>query len=177
MLGQGLIDESVARGIDELLAEGEPPARAFAVSGISEESLLRFLSCELGFPFVELEGRTFSKEFLSQFPARLLLDRHIMPVESETGELLAATSDPFDTSAVDELCLATGHDFQVALAPLAEIDRCIKRYLGVGADTVQSMISEAGGNGLQVIETDPDDGGPFCGLRHPLRQSDPDRGH
>ncbi len=158
MLGQGLIDESVARGIDELLAEGEPPARAFAVSGISEESLLRFLSRELGFPFVELEGRTFSKEFLSQFPARLLLDRHIMPVESETGELLAATSDPFDTSAVDELCLATGHDFQVALAPLAEIDRCIKRYLGVGADTVQSMISEAGGNGLQVIETDPDEG-------------------
>ena len=75
MLGQGLIDESVARGIDELLAEGEPPARAFAVSGISEESLLRFLSRELGFPFVELEGRTFSKEFLSQFPARLLLDR------------------------------------------------------------------------------------------------------
>jgi len=158
MLGQGLIDESVARGIDELLAEGEPPARAFAVSGISEESLLRFLSRELGFPFVELEGRTFSKEFLSQFPARLLLDRHIMPVESETGELLAATSDPFDTSAVDELCLATGHDCQVALAPLAEIDRCIKRYLGVGADTVQSMISEAGGNGLQVIETDPDEG-------------------
>ena len=158
MLGQGLIDESVARGIDELLAEGEPPARAFAVSGISEESLLRFLSRELGFPFVELEGRTFSKEFLSQFPARLLLDRHIMPVESETGELLAATSDPFDTSAVDELCLATGHDFQVALAPLAEIDRCIKRYLGVGADTVQSMISEAGGNGFQVIETDPDEG-------------------
>lgn len=158
MLGQGLIDESVARGIDELLAEGEPPARAFAVSGISEESLLRFLSRELGFPFVELEGRTFSKEFLSQFPARLLLDRHIMPVESETGELLVATSDPFDTSAVDELCLATGHDFQVALAPLVEIDRCIKRYLGVGADTVQSMISEAGGNGLQVIETDPDEG-------------------
>ncbi len=157
MLGQGLIDESTARGIDELLAEGEPPARAFAVSGISEESLLRFLSRELGLPFIELEGRAFSKGFLSQFPARLLLDRHIMPVESETGELLVATSDPFDTSTVDELCLATERDFQVALAPLAEIDRCIKQYLGVGADTVQSMISEAGGNGLQVIDTDADE--------------------
>ncbi len=157
MLDQGLIDESAARGIGELLAEGEPPARAFAISGIGEESLLRFLSHELGLPFIELESRTFSKAFVSQFPARLLLDRHIMPVELETGELLAVTSDPFDTSAIDELCLATGRDLRVALAPLADIDRCIKRYLGVGADTVQSMISEAGGNGFQVIDTDRDE--------------------
>ena len=157
MLDEGLIDESTARGIGSLLADGEPPARAFAVGGVGEESLLRFLAREFDLPYVELEARTFSKDFLARFPARLLLDRHILPVESETGELLAVTSDPFDTSAVDELSLATGRDFRLALAPLADIDRCIKRYLGVGADTVQSMISEAGENGLQVIDTDPDD--------------------
>ncbi len=65
-------------------------------------------------------------------------------------------SNPFDTSAIDELRLATGRDFQIALAPSAEIDQCIKQYLGVGADTVQSMISEAGENGFQVIDTDTD---------------------
>ena len=157
MLGQGLIDESAARGIDSLLAEGEPPARAFAVNGLAEEPLLRFMAHELGLVFAELEHRTFSKDFLAQFPARILLDRHIVPIEGEHGELLAVTSDPFDTSAIDELRLATGKDFQVALAPLTEIDRCIKRHLGVGADTVQSMISEAGENGLQVIDTDADD--------------------
>jgi type II secretion system protein E len=154
MLDQGMIDESVARGIDGLLAEGQPPTRAFAVNGVAEEPLLRFLARELGLTYVELEHRTFSREFLGRFPARVLLDRHILPVEGEHGELLAVTSDPFDSSGLDELRLASGKDLQVALAPLAEIDRCIKRYLGVGADTVQSMISEAGENGLQVIDTE-----------------------
>ncbi|MBN1507839.1 MAG: type II secretion system ATPase GspE [Sedimentisphaerales bacterium] len=157
MVDKGLIDESAARGITGLLAEGEPPARAFAVNGVAEETLLRFLAHELRLPFVELEHRTFSKESLAKFPARILLEKHILPVEGEDSALLAVTSDPFNTSAVDELRLATGKDFHIALAPLAEIDRCIKRYLGVGADTVQSMISEAGENGLQVIDTDADD--------------------
>jgi len=157
MLDQGLIDESAARRISESLAQGEPPARAFAACGVADEPLLRFLARELGLAFVELESRAFSREFLARFPARLLLDKHILPVEGDNGGLLAVTSDPFDTSAIDELCLATGRDFQIGLAPLADIDRCIKRHLGVGADTVQSMISQAGENGLQVIDTDADD--------------------
>jgi len=157
MVKQGLIDETAARGINGLLASGEPPARAFATCGLAEESLLDFWMREFGYPHVELENRSFSKEFLSRFPARILLDKHVIPVQGDDGQVLVVTSNPFDTSAVDELRLATGQDFRVALAPLAEIDRCIKRYLGVGADTVQTMISEAGENGLQVIDTEADD--------------------
>jgi len=157
MVKQGLIDESAARGIDGLLASGEPPTRAFAACGLAEETLLGFWTREFGYPHVELENRSFSKEFLARFPARILLEKHVIPVEGDDGEVLVVTSNPFDTSAVDELRLATGQDFRVALAALTEIDRCIKRYLGVGADTVQSMISEAGENGLQVIDTDSDD--------------------
>jgi len=157
MVQQGLIDETAARGISGLLASGEPPTRAFAACGVAEEPLLRFWTREFGYPYVELEQRSFSKKFLAQFPARVLLDKHVIPVEGADGEVLVVTSNPFDTSAVDELRLATGQDLRVALAPLADIDRCIKRYLGVGADTVQSMISEAGDNGLQVIDTDSDD--------------------
>jgi general secretion pathway protein E/type IV pilus assembly protein PilB len=157
MVDQGLIDESVARGISGLLAEGEPPSRAFTTCGVAEDALLPFLARELGLAFVEIEQQEFSKEFLAQFPARILLDKHILPVPGPNGQLFAVTSNPFDTSAIDELRLASGRDFQVGLAPQVAIDRCIKRYLGVGADTVQSMISEAGENGLQVIDTEADD--------------------
>jgi len=55
MLSRGLIDEAAARGVRELLAAGEAVPRAFAASGVSEDVLLRFLSEELGLPFVELE--------------------------------------------------------------------------------------------------------------------------
>jgi type II secretion system protein E len=157
MVDQGLIDESAARGISGLLAGGEPPSRAFTACGVADDTLLRFLARELGLAFVELDQQEFSKEFLAQFPARVLLDKHIMPVQGNDSELLAVTSNPFDTSAIDELRLATGREFQMALAPLTEIDRAIKRHLGVGADTVQSMISEAGENGLQIIDTESDE--------------------
>jgi general secretion pathway protein E/type IV pilus assembly protein PilB len=157
MVDQGLIDESVARGISGLLAEGEPPSRAFATCGVGDDALLQFLARELGLTFVDIEKQEFPKEFLAQFPARILLDKHILPVQREDGEFLAVTSNPFDTSALDELRLATGRDFQVGVAPQEAIDRCIKRHLGVGADTVQSMISEANENGFKVIDTDADD--------------------
>ena len=156
MVKEGLIDESAAMRIQGLLAKGELPARALAASGLAEDKLLRFLAREFRCPYVELEKHSFSKKFLGQFPARILLDKHVIPLDAENGDILTVTSNPFDTSAIDELRLATGRDFQIALAPLAEIDRCIKQYLGVGADTVQSMISEAGENGFQVIDTDSD---------------------
>ncbi|MBL7189559.1 MAG: Flp pilus assembly complex ATPase component TadA [Phycisphaerae bacterium] len=157
MVQEGLLDETAARGLSGLLASGERPARAFAACGLAEEPLLHFWTRQFGYPYVELEQCSFSKQFLAQFPARVLLDKHVIPVEGTNGEVLVVTSNPFETSAIDQLRLATGLDLQMALAPLTEINRCIKRYLGVGADTVQSMISEAGENGLQVIDTDADD--------------------
>ena len=157
MVQEGLIDDSAARGLSGLLASGEPPARAFAACGLAEEPLLQFWKRQFGYPYVELERCSFSREFLAQFPARVLLDKHVIPVEGTNGEVLVVTSNPFDGSAIDQLRLATGLDLRMALAPLAEIDRCIKRHLGVGADTVQSMISEAGENGLRVIDTDAEE--------------------
>ncbi|MBN1805906.1 MAG: type II secretion system ATPase GspE [Sedimentisphaerales bacterium] len=156
MLEQGLIDENTARGVLALLAKGESLTRAFLTSGLAEDVLLKFLAHEFQYRYVELDKCTFSKKFLAQFPARVLLDKHVIVLDGENGDIFAVMSNPFDTSAIDELRLATGRDFQIALAPLENIDQCIKQYLGVGADTVQSMISEAGENGFQVIDTDSD---------------------
>jgi general secretion pathway protein E/type IV pilus assembly protein PilB len=156
MVEQGLIDESAAQGVLGLLAKGELFTRALLASGLAEDPLLRFLAREFQYPYVELDKCSFSKEFLAQFPARVLLDKHVIPLDEGNGDLFTVMSNPFDTSAIDELRLATGRDFKIALAPSADIDQCIKQYLGVGADTVQTMISEAGENGFQVIDTDID---------------------
>jgi type II secretion system protein E len=155
LLRSDVLDEHAATRVREQLNRGRPFGEALRANGIAEEKPLRFLAKELGLVFVELESRSISKEFLSQFPAKTLLDRHILPLQDGRG-LLAVTNDPFDSTGTDELRLATGKDFQVALAPQADIDRCIKRFLGVGADTVQSMISEAADIGLQVIDADPE---------------------
>ena len=86
MVQEELIDESAAQGISGLLASGEPPTRAFGACGLAEEPLLRFWTREFGYPYVELEQRSFSKKFLAQFPARVLLEKHVIPVEEADGE-------------------------------------------------------------------------------------------
>ena len=106
MVEQGLIDDAAARAVTKLLASGEPPARAFATCGIAEEQLLRFWSDQFDWPYVELERCSFSKAFLARFPARILLDKRVIPVENGDDEVIVVTNNPFDTSAIDELRLA-----------------------------------------------------------------------
>jgi len=88
MVQEGLLDESAARGLSGLLASGESPTRAFAACGLAEEPLLRFWTRQFGYPYVELEQEQFSKQFLAQFPARVLLDKHVIPVEGTDSEVL-----------------------------------------------------------------------------------------
>jgi type II secretion system protein E len=152
LVEESLLDKQAADVVRMRLAEGDTLDQALLTGGLSEEQMLRCLAEEFNYPYIDLEQHHPSKEFLSQFPARILLDKHVLPMEGPDGCLFAVTNNLFDTSAADELRLATGKDFRLALAPLSEIDRCIRRCLGVGADTVQSLISEAGENALRIID-------------------------
>lgn len=158
MLQEGLLDKQAAERIRAYCAEGNTLDQALLVAGgLSEEQMLRYLAKEYQFAYLDLEHYHPTKEFLSQFPARILLERRVLPLEECDGMVLVATCKLFDTTGVDELRLATGRDFRLALAPSSEIDRCIKRCLGVGADTVQLMVSQAAENGLQIIDQETDD--------------------
>lgn len=155
LVKKGLLDEPAALGVRTRMADGATLREALAMGGMAEEKLLHFLAQELGMAFIEVEKEEVTKEFLQQFPAKVLLEGHVLPLPGENGDTLVAIHDPFDTSAVDQLRLATGRSFRIGLAPLAEIDRQVKRFLGVGADTVQSLISEAGA--FQILDADTDD--------------------
>jgi len=154
----GLLDEPSARRVQGLVAEGRPLDEALlAAGGLPEDQLLRYLSEEFHVPYVDLEQHPPQKEFLAQFSARILLEHRLLPLRQENGIVTVATSRLFDTSGMDELRLASGLEFRVALAPSAEITRCIKGLLGVGADTLQSLVSEAEDEGVQVVDREADE--------------------
>ncbi len=155
---EGLLDKNRLASVMSRINEGEPLEKA-VLSGnlISEEEVLRFLAREFDYPFIDLKGCSPSKDFLTQFPAKILLKRQIVPLQNDDGSITVVTSLISDTSGLDELRLATGKDFSPALAPSGEILDCIKRCLGVGADTVQSMVTEVGDNGLQIINQELED--------------------
>lgn len=117
---------------------------------VPEPEVLRTLAAHFGQPFIESLDSATSREYLQQFPARILLQHHIVPLREDDGAILVATGNLFDTAGLDELRLATGRDVRPVICPRSEIDTCIKSLLGVGADTLQSL---AGATDISVVET------------------------
>jgi len=155
---KGLLDADAASRARSFMGEGKSLEEALlAADGLSEEALLRFLAETFELPFVDterLENNPPSREFLSLFPARLLLRHRLLPLEERDGVVTVATSRITDATALDELRLASGRDLSPVLAPASEIDRTLKKMLGVGADTLQTLTADSE---LQVIDAREDD--------------------
>jgi general secretion pathway protein E/type IV pilus assembly protein PilB len=159
MQSAGVIGEGEAQSAIGRVFAGERLEQALmSESKLPEGEILRFLSEEFDYPMIDLEKSSPTKAFLTKFPARILLKRQVLPLENGGGTPFLVSSTVSDTAGMDELRLATGMDFKPALAPTEEILKCIKRCLGVGADTVQSMVTAEMDNGLRIIDQlDEDD--------------------
>lgn len=157
---KGLLSEDDLQQAHQSLRGNGDLIPSLVQSGIlTEQQLLQHLAQEFQCPYLEnLDRYSTSRDALSRFDARILLERQIAPIELEKDHLYAVISDPFDLTGIEELRLLTGCDLEIALAPKTEIARYIKQYLGLGADTIQTMMDEAQANGLQFL-TQYEDGG------------------
>jgi len=155
LVKKGLLDARTLERVNAARASGRPLDEALLTAGdVGEENLLRILAAEFRVPYTDLVQCEVSREFLSRFPTRILLEYRLLPLREDDGIVDLAASRLFDTTGLDELRLATGKEFRVILAPSAEIDRCIKRLLGVGADTVESLVSDAA---IHVIDEETEE--------------------
>ena len=128
MVEERLLDTPAAERALALMSEGKSLDQAvLACDGVSEEQLLRFLARVFDLPYADLEHAEPTKEFLSKFPTRLLVQHNLLPLEERDGVVLVATCSVCDSAGLDELRVACGRDVRPAVAPSAEIDRHIKR--------------------------------------------------
>ncbi len=109
----------------------------------SEENVLRWLAKEYGLVFTTLEDIEPEKEVISLFPARILLREGLLPLRRVNGVVDVATSRLFATQGFDTLKAMTGLRLRPVLAPTEAIQREMKKRLGVGADTIDTLKEEA----------------------------------
>ena len=120
----------------------------------SEEEVLRWLAKEYDVPFTSLDDIEPDKQVLSLFPARILLKDELLPLRRINGCIEVATSRLFDTQGVDALKSMTGLRLKPVLAPTEAIQREMKKRLGVGADTIDTLGEESS---FQVVDENPED--------------------
>ncbi len=129
--------------VEECLAGTDDPA------ALTEAAILCRLAGIYGLRYSDLEGVEPDRQVLSLFPARLLLKDEVLPLGRMGEAVEIATSRLYATEVLDTLRTLTGQRLRPVLAPSAAIARQTKRWLGVGADTIDSLQEQAG---LQVID-------------------------
>ena len=120
---------------------------------LTEDAVLRWLAKEYDVAYSSLEDVEPDKEVLSLFPARLLLKDELLPLRRENGTVEIATSRLFATQGLDALKSLTGLKLRPVLAPTEAIQREMKKRLGVGADTIDTLGEEAS---FQVVDENED---------------------
>ena len=116
-------------------ANGKPIAH-------SEDEILRWLAREYDLGFTTLDDIEPDRELLSLFPARALLKEELLPLRRVNGSVEVATSRLFATQGMDTLRALTGLKIKPVIAPGEAIQREMKKRLGVGADTIDTLGEE-----------------------------------
>ncbi|RJP26547.1 MAG: type II/IV secretion system protein [Candidatus Omnitrophota bacterium] len=115
----------------------------------TEEEVLQWLAVEYSLPISNLDEIELDRQLLSQFPARILLKEEILPLQRVNGSIEVATSRLFATHGMDTLQILTGLKINPVLAPREAILRELKKRLGVGADTINSLDEDSS---FQVVD-------------------------
>jgi general secretion pathway protein E/type IV pilus assembly protein PilB len=126
-----------------------------------EEDVLRWLAREYGLTYAPLEDMAPDRELLSLFPARILLKEELLPLRRVNGVVEMATCRLFATQGLDGLRTLTGLNLKPVLAGSEAIQRELKKWLGVGADTIGTLDEE---KGIQVLDEMGEDNDLDAGL-------------
>jgi general secretion pathway protein E/type IV pilus assembly protein PilB len=153
LLRRGLLDKNQIEQARLAQSEGVRLDQAAVQLGfVTEDAALRALADEVGLAFVDLVDADVDLELLKDFPSRFIHRESLFPVHRNNGTLIVATSDPFNLYPLDELSVATGLTIVPVLASRDEIAKRIKTHLGVGSDTVDSLLAQSGDETFDLQE-------------------------
>ena len=110
---------------------------------IPQEQLYCSLADFLGLPYIKLSTYPIDKSVVEGVPARFVTHYSFMPVEVRDGILRVAVCDPQDTHLLDELHLILKRRVEPVVSSPAEIAKATTQYYGIGAETVERILSEA----------------------------------
>jgi general secretion pathway protein E/type IV pilus assembly protein PilB len=122
----------------------------------TEDEVLRWLAKEYDVPFATLENIEPDRQLLSLFPARVLLKEELLPLQRVNGGTVEVATSRLFAQGLDTLKTLTGLKIKPVLAPSVAILREMKKHLGVGADTIDTLDEDTP---LQVVDDGEDEGG------------------
>ncbi len=146
LLEQGKITEDDAQQARRRQQRGHTTVQQALVElgTVAQEDIYRALATSLDIPFVTLEHEQPEPEAIHAVSVKVVLHYKFMPLKLEKGTLTAAFADPPQMRDRQNLRLLLGLRLKPVLSSPAAINRTIKQYYGLGAETVMQLRQDRG---------------------------------
>jgi type IV pilus assembly protein PilB len=161
-IDHGLMDRAQA---DDVLLEtsenGKSIDHAMIDNGIVDEAqFYQTLADALSTEVVDLNAVEISPQILKLIPAGLARLHRALPIGIQDNAIRVALADPLDLATIEDLRFALGHDVQVVVAPIAQIDERLRKHYGEDTSSMEDILKQLGAAGeLMMISGDAAAGG------------------
>lgn len=149
LIGQLLIDEGVItseqleQGLHQQKNTNDLICTVLVRLGFAtEEKIFSVLSRHLNIAYVNLKSAGINPEIVAKVPAKFASHYKIMPLKFENNNLVIAMADPLDVRVLDDIRLLLGFEVRGVLAGEPDIQEAIRKYYGVGAETLEKIIAQ-----------------------------------
>jgi len=110
--------------------------------GVAEDVFLQELARTLNYPFLDLPKVNVPTEARNKISTKVAFQYLALPTAFDNGVLQVCVSNPFDADMLSAVQFDAGLPISLALAPRAEIEKALKKYYGVGAETLDELNKE-----------------------------------
>jgi type II secretion system protein E len=136
-----------AAQIDELLATPRAPGESLVAKlvksgAVTEEKLLQELAKVLHLSFTRIAEHEIDATARVKVPTKVVFQYNVMPMHALDGTLVIACNDPFNLAMIESVRLVARCRVQMVLSTEADIAKALKRYYGVGADTLDELMQK-----------------------------------
>lgn len=151
LLGEILLKKKIITkdGLDTALREqqrksGQYLGQILIQLGLAgEEKILPLLAQQLSVPYVKIKDIQIDPAVIKKVPAKIAYHYKFMPLEMKDDVLSVVVTDPLAIHTLDDIRLLVGCPLNPILGGEADILEGLRKYYGVGAETVEKMISES----------------------------------
>ncbi len=119
---------------------------------VSEEEILKILAKELKIPYINLKKSSIEKSIIEKVSVKFAGYYKFMPIKIEGRTLTVACSEPLDVRTQDNIRMSLGYEIEFVLARQKDILEALKKYYGLGAETVEEILAQAPAEQVQVEE-------------------------
>jgi len=119
--------------------------------GMAEDIFLQKLSQALNWPYLEMAKIEVPQQARTRISTKVAFQHSVMPTDVFDGTVQVAVSNPFDAAMLNAVRFDARTPVQFALAPKAEIEKALKKYYGVGAETIDEMGETIEDDSLELL--------------------------